>query len=191
MSLLSLGAVTVAGYQARTGDTDTAASAVSAVLLEAESLLEEELRRELALEERSEVMRIDRDGRMYPRAWPITTCATNVIQGRALLGGTPDTTQFVALIGSSVPPVATVTYTGGFDADTFPVTLRNVMYDMTRSLALLGAQQSVMLVGASSVSVGDVSIGLGGSGSMGGGGGLDAYSAGLDARVARYKNRFL
>lgn len=181
MTLLDLGAVTVAGYQVRTGDTSSAASAVTGALVEAESLLEEELRRLLAAEERSEQMRIRADGRVYPKAWPITE-AELVIDGRSLVGATPDLENFVALIGSREEPRMTLAYTGGFDADTLPVTLAHAIYDLARALV---ADTPALLVGASSASVGDVSVTYGG-----GKGGVDAYVSGLSSRVSKYRNRW-
>lgn len=185
-SLLSLGAVTVAAYQVRTGDTTSAASSVSAALLEAESLISEDLRRDLPLDTRTESMIIRALGRLYPRAWPITACTSNVIDGRTLLGGMPDMQQFVVMIGvpGYIKPRATVTYTGGFDASTLPVALAHAIYDLAG--AVLSRSAVSVPAGATSVSVGDVSISF-----ASGDEGLDTYVPGLIDRIGRYRNRFV
>jgi hypothetical protein len=187
-TLYSLGAVTVAGYRLRTGDNTSDGGAVSGSLVEAESLMEEELRRELPSESRSEAMIIhDCDGRMYPKAWPITVCTTNTIDGRTLLGGSPDLGTWLGLIDTdySVTRRATITYTGGFTAATLPVTLAHAIYDLARALV---ADASPIPVGATSVSVGDVSVSYGSPSSSGG---IDALVPGLGARVAKYRNRWV
>lgn len=186
-TLVDLDAVTVAGYRLRTGDRDTEASAVTGALVEAQSLLEEELRRLLPLIERDEQMRIRADGRVYPKAWPIVS-AELVIDGRSLVGATPDLESFVALIGSREEPRMTVTYTGGFDDGTngtaLPVTLRDAIYDLAFGVVF---SRPPVLVGAGSASVGDVSVSITSPGDEG----VDAYVPGLSRRVAKYRNRFL
>lgn len=186
MTLLDLGAVTVAGYRVRTGDSDTEASAVTGALVDAERLIEDELRRNIPLEERAEKMRIrDHYGRMYPKAWPITLCTSNAIEGnRILLGGVPDLAQFTALISTQLPLYSTVTYTGGFDADTLPIILRDAVYDLARGLI---GDPAPVPIGATSVSVGDVSVALASPNS----GPVDAYLPGLSKRIAQFKNRWV
>lgn len=182
-TLYSLGALTIAGYRVRTGDDGSTDTAVSGALVESESLMEEELRRLLPSASRSETMILDDLGRVYPKAWPITACATNVIDGRAILGAVPDINQFVALIGTWVTPRATLTYTGGFTAATLPVTLAHALYDLAQGVI---ADRSPMLVGATSVTVGDVSVG----GLPAAADGIDAYVPGLSRRVRKYRNRW-
>lgn len=185
-TLYNLGALTYSGYVVRTGDDTTSSSAVSGALVDAERLLGEELRRELALDERTESMIIRECGIMYPKAWPLIECDTNTIDGRALLGGTPDVDQFVALIGvtSPVTPRATITYTGGFDDETLPITLRDALYDLAHAVT---HPSTPALVGAGSMSVGDVSVSVNDPG----GGGVDAYLPGLSTRVRKYRNRWV
>lgn len=186
MSLYSIGAVTVDRYRVYTGDDTTPGTTVSGALVEAERLLNEELRRELASEERTETLRIQPDGRVWPRAYPITA-APLTIDGRSLLGATPDLPTFVALIGVDVPyPVtAAITYTGGYTAATFPVTLEHAVYDLAHGLAV---DTPAVLVGARSATVGDVSVTYGTSGDVGP---VDSVVPGLSARVGRYHNRFV
>lgn len=185
MSLLSLGATTVAGYRLHTGDEETDDSAVSGALLEAESLVEEFLRRLLALEPRTRTMRIYPDGRVYPPAWPITA-ATLTIDGRSLKGATPDSGPFIGYIDFEPPYTTSVTWTGGFNAASLPVTLRHAIYEVARPLAL---DASPVPVGASSVRLGDAAITYGNGG--GGGGSIDSLAPGMTDRIARYKNRWI
>ncbi len=183
MSLLSLGAVTVAGYRLHTGDLTTNATAVSGSLLEAEEILDDELRRHLALEERTDTFRIYSDGRVYPDAWPLISASLQ-IEGRALLGATADVATFVGWWPDCPPDRATVTWTGGYDAATLPRTLRNALYDLARAV---GSDPSPVPVGALSASVGDVSVTFAEPSE----GGLDALVSGLGNRVRRYRNRWI
>lgn len=185
MSLLQLGAVTVAGYRLRTGDEDSAASSVSAALLEGESLLEEHLRRQLPLEERTGTFLIYPDGYVYPDAYPVVSAAGHTLDGsRAVGGATPDGGPFVGVWEPSTAARATVTWVGGFTAATFPVTLQQAIYDLARSdLSDLPSAPA-----GTSASVGDVSI----SGTVGdASAAIDAAVPGLASRVSRYVNRFV
>lgn len=183
MTLLSLGATTVAGYRVHTGDQDSDDTAVTGALLEAESLVEEHLRRLLPLEPRTESLTINPDGRVYPPAWPITV-ASLVIDGRSLKGATPDSGPFIGYIDFEPPYRMSVTWTGGFDATSLPVTLREAIYDLAKPL-VLDAQP--VPVGAKSVQLGDASITYGDSVPSGS---IDALVPGLSARIGRYKNRY-
>ena len=188
-TLYSLGAVSVDGYRVHTGDRTTAGTVVSGALVEAEELLGDALRRDLALAERTASCPIYPDGRCYPPAWPITDGGTLDVDGRALLGATADTGTFVAF--SPVAPTrATVTWTGGFDDGTtgtrLPVTLRHALYDLAKALC---EDVSPVPVGATAVSVGDVSITYGGRGA--GESNVDALVPGLSTRVRRYRNRWV
>lgn len=186
-TLYSLGAVTVDGYRVHTGDLTTAGTVVTGALVEAEELLDEALRRHLAWQERTDTLRIHPDGRVYPPAWPITD-ADLTIDGRALLGAAADETPFVGTFSTLTVNTATITWTGGFDDGTnstrLPATLRHAVYDLAKALA---QDHQPIPVGATSVSVGDVSISYG-SGSSGD---LDALVPGLWYRVKKYRNRFV
>ena len=184
MSLLSLGAITVAGYRLHTGD-QTNASAVSGRLLEAEDLLDEELRRSLALEERTKAFKVYPDGRLYPDAYPITASDLTV-DGRALRGATVDVATFVAYWPDTCPPAnATVTWTGGYDAATLPVTLRHALYELAAALA--APRPVAAPVGALAASVGDVSVTFADSSETG----IDAFVPGLSERIGKYRNRWV
>lgn len=182
MSLLALGAVTVADYRIHTGDTTTSASAVSAALIESEDLLDEELRRHLELAQRTDTFRIYCDGRIYPDAYPITV-SDFTIDGRALRGATPDGGPFIGIWEHIDNPRATVTWTGGYTTSTLPRTLQHALYDLAHGLT----EEALVPVGATSVSLGDASV----SYAAGSFGGIDAIVPGLSRRVRRYQNRFV
>lgn len=187
-TLYSLGAVTVDGYRVHTGDRTTAGTVVSGALVDAEQELAAHLRRDLALQARTKSCPIYSDGRCYPPAWPITVAAGYTIDGRALLGATPDLGTFTAFFPDR-PERVTVTWTGGFDdganGTRLPVTLRHAVYDLAKALA----QDAIPVpVGAGAVSVGDVSIQFR---DTAGSGDVDALVPGLSARVRRYRNRWV
>lgn len=185
-TLYALGAVTVDGYRVHTGDRTTAGTVVTGALVDAEEMLVDELRRDLALAERTASCPIYPDGRVYPPAWPITA-STLEIDGRALLGATADTGVFVGYLPDR-PARVTVTWTGGFDDGTnstrLPVTLRRALYDLAKALC---DDAAPVPVGATSVSVGDVSVTYGQAG--GGAGDVDALVPGLSTRIRKYRNR--
>lgn len=185
-TLLASGAVTIADYRVTTGDTTTASSAVSAALLEAESLLEEELRRQLVSESRSATFKIWPDGSLYPDAWPVTAVAggLTIVDERTISGAEPDDSPFIGVwTNPSSPPRATITWTGGYTAATLPATLKRALYDLAKAVLA----DAPVPVGATSMSVGDVSVSFGNATA----GGLDAILPGLSTRVARYRNRFV
>lgn len=187
-TLYSLGAVTVDGYRVHTGDRTTAGTVVTGALVDAEELLVDELRRDLALDERTASCPVYPDGRVYPSAWPITE-STLEIDGRALLGATPDSGAFVGYFPDR-PARVTITWTGGFDDGTtgtrLPVTLRRALYDLAKALC---ADTASVPVGATAVSVGDVSVTYGNAG--GGAGDVDALVPGLSTRIRKYRNRWV
>lgn len=186
-TLFSLGATTVAGYRLRTGDDDSAASSVSGSLVDAERMTEEGLRRKLSLQSRTAPFLLKQDFwygglRVYPDAWPITASALT-ISGRALLGATPDLSTFIGLLDVPIPARATVTWTGGFDATTLPISLRDAIYDLARArLSRVPA-----LAGALSASVGDTSVTYASPSADD----LDSLVPGLTARIAKYRNRYV
>jgi hypothetical protein len=161
--------VTVERYQAITGDTTTAASAVSARIEEAVDLLEEELDRPLEETERTEIMWPSRDGIwLWPRATPIMVAAGYKIEGNGLrsaglgwLGNDPFLTD----------RTVTVTYTGGWVERTAnPAATNRLPVHIERDLAWVAyalghpnviAQQ--IPAGASSVRLGDVAISFAGA----------------------------
>lgn len=190
MTLLDVGAVSVAAYRVRTDDNATPGTFVTGALAEAEELLEGELRRDLASEERTEALRIWEDGSIYPPAYPITSATALTIDGRRLVGATPDVETFVGLIDAWCDTTrrATVTWTGGFTgpagAKPLPKVLEHAIYDIARGL--VSSAPAPVLVGATAASVGDVSVTYAQPS-----GGLDALAPGLTARVGKYRNRLI
>lgn len=188
-TLYALGAVTVDKYRLYTGDYTTAGPVVTGSLVEAEGILSELLRRDLAYDERAETVRIHGDGRVYPKAWPIRDAGGLTIEGRAVLGvtSTLDLTGFVAFLGECEPASASLTYSGGFDDGTnsraLPFTLAHALYDLARALAV---DAPAGLVGALSASVGDVSVSRGEAGD----GDAESLVPGISNRVRRYMNRW-
>lgn len=156
--------VTVARYRAITGDTVTGDAAVTALLEEATWKLEEDLARPLESAERIEPMWPDRNGWLWPLALPITAAPGWTIDGNALRGGAwpltswPESTDYVS-----------VTYTGGYvertanpnAANALPLCIeRDLAWAayVLRSPADLVAQ---VPAGATSVTVGDISVNFG------------------------------
>ena len=124
--------VTVPTYQAITGDTSTAASAVSARIEEATDLLEEALGRDLANATRTEVMHPTRDGSLWPRAIPITNGGGYTVEGIRLV---PSSIALGSLVDDLTGGI-TVTYTGGWVERTANPTATNVLpRHMERDLA--------------------------------------------------------
>jgi len=185
-TLLEVGAISVQAYRDHTGDRSTAGTSVTGALVEAEGLLEEQLNRSLAWAERTKTFTFYPDGRIYPDAWPITE-ADLYIEGRALLGAMPDRTVFIGYFPTRPPNRMTITWTGGFDDGTnsarLPYTLANALYEVAQALA---SDRQPIPVGATSVSVGDVSVGFS---APAGGGGLDALVPGVSNRIKAYRYR--
>lgn len=157
--------VTLARYRAITGDTATADTAVTALIEEATLKLEEDLGRPLESAERIEAMWPDRNGWLFPLALPITVAAGWTIDGNALRGGAwpltswPESTDYVS-----------VTYTGGYVERTANPTAPNALplcieRDIAWAAYTLANPESIPIPsGASSVSVGDISISFGSRG---------------------------
>lgn len=188
-TLYSLGAVTIDGYRVHTGDMTTAGTVVSGALVEAGELLDDELRRNLAWQSRTDKLRIYPDGRVYPYAYPITTAATLEIDGRSLVGAEADETPFVGRFGDLVVNLVTVTWSGGYDdgtnSDPLPTTLKNAIFELARALT---TDTSAIPVGATSVRVGDVSVTYAQAGATSH---LDSLVPGLTSRISRYRNRYV
>lgn len=158
MSLL-----TVARYRAITGDTDTTDAAVTARVELAVERLAEVLDRPLVEGEYTETLTPSGDGRVWPRATPITDPGDYTLDGLSL--------GWVAsgVFGSSS---VAVTYTGGFvERSGNPTALNRLPVCIEEDLAwavwamsnppLVG---SVVPAGARSVQLGDVSVTFGENG---------------------------
>jgi hypothetical protein len=158
--------ITALRYAEITGDTDSYATDVTARIEEAVEMLEDYLDRPLESDERTEAMRPDRHGRLWPKATPITDGGDYEIDGLALLSASPFAIGF---IGSEV--TVEVTYTGGWTADTLPSCIeRDLAFAAYRLLHPPTLGSSEFPDGATSVRLGDaaVTFGPGGAGVVAG-----------------------
>lgn len=168
MSLL----VTVARYQVITGDTTAAASAASAAIEDATSLLSEALGRPEALKsvERTETMHVDTAGVVRPLAVPVTVAAGYDFDTAALYGAAPDSTPFRGLEASDLPATVSVTYTGGWvERQANAGAVNALPAAMERDIAwaahaLSHPASGAAPAGATSVSLGDAAVSYGPSG---------------------------
>jgi len=152
--------ISAARYAEITGDEASAASAVTARVEEAQELLEEYLDRPLESLERTEAMRPDRHGRLWPRATPIEEADGYEVDGLALTGASP----FGPAVGFLDPETTIdVTYTGGWTADTLPGCIeRDLAYAAHRLLHPPSASGATSVpTGATSVHLGDAGVGYG------------------------------
>lgn len=161
--------VTTSRYTVITGDATTAASAVSGALTDAQALLEEHLRRPLEKKARTETMRVEQDGKLYPRVTPIVTITTPAglqhFEG-VIYGGLPDSSQgFVGFFPPVDPPTLAVTYTAGFDgAETDPEAATYLPRDIEAAIAwaayarLRPSDFASLPAGATSVRLGDAAV---------------------------------
>lgn len=175
-------------YKTLTLDTTSSEASVTGKLVIAQAMLEDELDRLLDNEARTETVTVKRDGRVYPKAVPITappSGAESVFHGRALSGVTWDTDESWSTVN---PPTATITYTGGYlpfdsgsatDETRVPVRLEQAIADLAH--ALLSTPTGVG--GATSVRVGDAAVTY----ATGQFTEIDRYVPGLSARVRRYR----
>lgn len=190
MSLL----VTVERYRVITGDTSTAASAASAAIEDATSLLSEALGRPEALKsaERTESMRVDAGGTCRPLAVPVTVAAGYDFDTAALYGASPDSTPFRGLTADELPATVDVTYTGGWverwanlgEVNALPASME---MDIAAAAYVLchPSTPGAIPAGATSVSLGDASVSYGASGAPSGAAGAISWSKG----TMRWKRR--
>lgn len=136
--------VVEATYRRLTADTASPSGDVVAALADAQALLQDALRRPLESAVRVEAVRVGVDGLAWPLVTPITVVPAGVtVEGHAVRG-----VPSAGLLG-------VLTYTGGWTALTFPMTLAE---------ALCGAAKELLHptdrgpVGARSYAVGDVSV---------------------------------
>lgn len=146
--------ITAVRYGEITGDTVTAASAVTARIEDAQELLEEYLDRPLESDEYTEELAPDRHGRLWPKATPITDGGDYTVDGLALHASPFGWSGF--LDGNRV----TVTYTGGWTAETLPACIERDLAWAAYRLLHPGAVASMSSLpgGASSVRLGDAAV---------------------------------
>jgi hypothetical protein len=183
--------VSVARYQTFTLDTTSSSASVTGALVIAQDLVEEYLDRWLESASRTETLTIKGDGRVYPRAIPVTSPPSGAetdFHGRAIRGVTWDTGPVFEL--SDVPNrVSTITYTGGYlayadplatDDTRIPVTIERAIAHVARGLITSGPDGAPP--GAKAVSVGDVSVQFDTIGSL-----LDELAPGITTGLRRYR----
>lgn len=145
--------ITAVRYGEITGDTVTAEVTVTAKVEEAVEMLEDFLDRPLAEAERTEALRPDRQGRLWPRATPISDGGGYDIDGLALVGGSPFRFGFVD------PTTAVeVTYTGGWTADTLPACIERDLAWAAYRLLHVTAPSTAVPANVTSVQLGDASM---------------------------------
>lgn len=160
--------VTHVRYQVITGDLVTTEMAATAALVDAQSLLEEVLSRELDSRERTERVYPDREGRAYPKVTPVTVPPDGMtVDGSTLYGSGP----FLAVPDFIFEGSGTdVTYTGGYVERTAnPDAVNRLPEHVERDLCWCAYRavnaasfQALALApaGASQLSVGDARIAL-------------------------------
>lgn len=164
--------VTVARYRDITADTGTASAVVEDALTDAQALLEEELGRELESDTRTERCRVfaeSRGGTVYPSVTPITSVSdpsSASILGHAVVGGTVATGPPYFL--TDPDGFASVTYVGGYASGAAPTAIERAIAWAARALVDPDTFAQAP-PGATSATVGDVSItwGPGGAPSQG------------------------
>ena len=152
--------LTVASYQAITGDTASSSPAVTAKIEMASDFLEEALGRPLESAERTETMRVDRAGRLHPLAVPITVATGYTIDGNTLQAGSPWPDEFGNV---------SVVYTGGWversanpsATNRLPAYVESDLAWAVYSLLFPPPSPTSFPAGAVSVSLGDASVSFG------------------------------
>lgn len=158
-------------YRQITGDFASTDAEVERCITDATELLEGYLNRPLALLERTEEMRPDRRGRLWPKATPITESASYEIDGLALTGTAP-----FGPLASFIDPVSfiTVEYTGGWQderaVDWVPGATPALPYCIARDIAFAANRMANPAgvttatgfpAGATSVRLGDAAVTFG------------------------------
>lgn len=153
------GIVPVSTYRDITGDTTTPAETLAGRLLRAQRKVEAHLRRPLALDLRTERVRL-RHHRgyglfgggwaAYPAATPVVSAVGLTVEGSALLGASGAWLSW----WDDGEQYADVSYVGGWTALTLPEPILEAIC----RLAALGGRPSPVPAGATSVRNGDVAI---------------------------------
>lgn len=179
------------------GDSSIPSGVVMGRVAAAEALIAEELDREFDLIERTEMVKAWPKGTAYPRATPIASVpvgsAYSIYDANTLLNvwwfDITVTNPFETwLWDDAYPhdrPMVSVKYTGGYDVDSMPMTLKVAIVMLATAMA---ATPVVAAVGVTSKSVGDVSIGqkAGSAQSI-----LDGWVPGLWGMIKRFRRREL
>lgn len=148
-----------ADYARVSGDTTTTGETLSDALDDALGLIQDEIGRVLNFGTYLETLKVYRNGSVYPSATPIDEVISPVIdqvsiQGASIYLGYWDPAPLISWTGA-LPPQVTVTYSGGYTADTIPTKLRNAIiraaFNVCHPSPLVGVP-----AGATNVHVGDV-----------------------------------
>jgi hypothetical protein len=182
--------VTVASYRRITDDSTTAEAVVTARLEEAIEALEDVLDRPLAEAERTERLYPTRDGRLWPKAVPVTDGGDYTVDGHALRSAAPFGGWSGFVVGDES---VEVTYTGGWVERTANPTEGNRLPEyIERDLAWAAHRlehqgvTSQVPAGVISASLGDVALGWGPGGAPGG---TDALSSVWSRRTLSWRYR--
>jgi hypothetical protein len=165
--------LTVERYRVLTGDNDTANSAVTAAIEDAQRLLADELGRPgIEVGTYTEVLPVSRSLAVYPSVLPILTVPAGYDH---YLGVVHDVTPDGAPFWDRRQPTITLTYTGGWDDTTVP---EPVARDLAQAAyQILRPTTEQVPSGATSVTLGDASVTFGADGYQGGPGAGISWSA--------------
>lgn len=170
--------VSVSTYRHFTHDTTTSDDDVTTAIADGIEVVEEILRRPLESKERTEDVYIEWRGNapyggyMYPLATPITA----VPSGYSILGDAIVLGSATLTVGDLPGPffdyenindarsIMSITYTGGWTADTLPMSLTRAICEA--AFGLTRPFNSSVPIGATSVKVGDVAVSYGANGAM-------------------------
>lgn len=142
-------------YRVITGDTTSAATAVEVAIADAQNLLADELRRGIENDERTERLKVDAAGRVYPSTTPITDPGDYTLVGdSALDGASPSGGPFLTVPADTY---ADVTYTGGWTDETVPACVERDLAWAAAAVVNPGAVSRIP-AGSISVSLGDASV---------------------------------
>lgn len=146
--------LTVDRFQELTGSTS---EPTPEQLYSAQRAVEAYLGRGLAKIERTERCRVYRDRRVYPKCTPLVSVTDGyVIDGAAIYGAGIGVFDALGRPDMTVAPYASVTYTGGWDADELPQPIEDALAAETLARMSYGAGQ--VPAGATSITNGDVSV---------------------------------
>lgn len=159
-----------AQYRLYTGDLQSYDGAADTALVNSQSYVEDQTERYLESDTYTETLEVKSNGRVYPRALPLTSVSSPTgatIEGPAILGAgygwdsvDIDTSNTLTLVPRYLVSRATVTYIGGYGEGEAPIDLVKLI----ANIAYADMHPQPALAGASSISVGDVTV-TGSSGS--------------------------
>jgi hypothetical protein len=199
--------VTLDTYRRLTHDSTTSDEDVEAALDDAQSLIEDILRRFLTSQEYTEELYVESTGydsisaisngvlgtgRVYPAQTPITS----VPDGYTIVGDAVVVTSTVNGVGDYPGPFLdepynlvpiSLTYTGGWTAENLPVTLRRSICEVAFGLV---QPINAALLGATSVKLGDAAISYGPDGPTNSVAG-DFMQPATARRIKKWQRRFI